>query len=193
MKVLLDPGHGGKFQGACANGAREADFTLRLAAMLAGYLRIAGYDVSMTRTGDDNLAHTVSEDLEARCAIERKLKPALFVSVHCNAAYAPDAQGFEVWTSPGETASDKAAEAIINAFSKAFPSRRIRRDLSDGDSDKESKFRVLTGTLGAAVLVELGFLTNADETLWLKSHMPEMAKAICDGITAFSGGDHGRT
>jgi N-acetylmuramoyl-L-alanine amidase len=74
-----------------------------------------------------------------------------------------------VWTSPGQTLADQAAECLINAFSAAFPRRLLRRDFSDGDQDKESNFRVLTGTLGPAVLVELGFLTNPEEAAWLKS------------------------
>lgn len=183
MKILIDPGHGGKFQGAGANGISEADYTLKTAAMLASYLRAAGHDVSLTRSDNSNLGETLAEDLEVRCCIERKIRPDLFLSIHCNAAESTKAEGFEVWTSPGQTDADKAAEKILNEFSKAFPSRRLRRDVSDGDSDKEAKFRVLTGTLGPAVLVELGFLTNKDEARWLMSNRQPIAKALSDGIT----------
>lgn len=186
MKVLIDPGHGGWDPGACANGMRECDYVLAIGRYLMTYLITKGHEVHMTRSTDHALAAGKSADLEERCKIERTWRPDLFVSLHCNAALATAAVGFEVWTSPGQTMSDVAAEKILESFAAAFPQRMIRRDMSDGDGDKESKFRVLTGTDGPAVLVEAGFLTNAAEAEWLRQNQIGIVKALAVGIEAFA-------
>lgn len=185
MKVLIDPGHGGSDPGARANGMREADYTLAAGRMLMTVLRQRGYEAHLTRDCDVDLAHDKAGDLERRCQIERQTRPALFVSLHCNAAMGDAAHGFEVFTSPGQTRSDLAAEYLVNAFAVAFPDRLIRRDLSDGDQDKEAKFRVLTGTVGPAVLVEMGFLTNTEEATWLRINQTRIVTALADGIGAY--------
>jgi N-acetylmuramoyl-L-alanine amidase len=150
------------------------------------YLRTDGHLAHLTRDTDQALAGDKGSDLEERCRIERTWRPGLTVSIHCNAAMAATARGFEVFTSVGETRSDAAAECIINEFHKAFPLRPIRRDFADGDQDKEARFRVLTGTFGPAVLVELGFLTNAEENDWLKMNQIKIVRALTAGIDAFA-------
>ena len=182
MNILIDPGHGGLDQGACANGMREASYVLATAHYLKDYLWAAGHVAHLTRAGDHALGPDKKTDLAARCAIEQSWKPDLFLSLHCNAFIETGAHGFEVWTSPGQTRSDLAAECIINAFSKAFPDRVLRRDFADGDQDKEAKFYVLTGTKGPAVLVELGFLTNKNEAIWLNEKQIEIVKALAAGV-----------
>lgn len=183
--ILIDPGHGGPDPGACANGLREADITLTAGKLLMALLRQRGHTAYLTRDTDTALAHDKAGDLEERCEMERKLRPALTVSLHCNAAENGAAKGFEVWTSPGQTRSDQAAELIVGAFATQFPGRLIRRDLSDGDADKEAKFRVLTGTHGPAVLVEFGFLTNPVEAQWIKGELPRICQAMAVGIESF--------
>jgi len=185
MKILVDPGHGGKFPGACANGLRECDLTLAQALLLVTVLKQRRHEVHMTRDGDNNLSDERGADLAERCRIANLWRPDLIVSLHCNAALADTARGFEVWTSPGQTLSDHAAERIVTAFNKAFPTRLIRRDMSDGDQDKESKFTVLVDTDDPAVLVEIGFLSNAEEAGWVANNRNGIAMALADGVDAY--------
>ena len=187
MNILIDPGHGLPDPGACANGIREADYVLATAHYLKNYLCAAGHVAHLTRAGDHALGPDKRSDLAARCAIEQSWKPDLFLSLHCNAFIETGAHGFEVWTSKGETRSDIAAECFINAFSKAFPDRVLRRDFSDGDGDKERGLEqkdlyVLANTKGPAVLVELGFLSNKNEAIWLNEKQIEIVKALAAGV-----------
>lgn len=186
MNILIDPGHGLPDPGACANGLREADYVLEVGRTLMHYLRTLGHYAHLTRATDNALKTDKGADLKERCAIEHSWRPDLFVSLHCNAATTMAAAGFEVWTSVGETKSDRAAEQLINAFHRAFPCRRLRRDFSDGDQDKESDFYVLRNTRGPAVLVEFGFLTNAEEAAWLKANQIQIVKALAAGIEAWA-------
>lgn len=190
MNVLIDPGHGGPDPGACANGMREADYTLSAGMLLMQCLISLGHQAHMTRAADHALAETKAGDLAERCAMEHRWRPDLYVSLHCNAAESELAYGFEVWTSLGETRSDLAAEKVINEFHKAFPARMIRRDWTDGDQDKErtpaqKDLFVLVETKGPAVLVEMGFLTNADEAAWMRNNQPAIVRALAAGIVAF--------
>lgn len=179
MTVLIDPGHGGHDPGAvAADGTREADIALSVGRMVNGILQALGCNAQMTRIGD------TYPTLGDRCKIERTLAPDCFISLHCNAAYNRDANGVEVWTSPGDTAADPLAREIYVALQRSFPSRRFRSDYSDGDPDREGKLYVLQHTRCPAVLVEMGFISNDEEFRWLQDveNQRRIALAVVDGV-----------
>ncbi len=182
--VLIDPGHGGQDPGACEI---EAQVNLAVAKYLQASLNSVQIPAWLTRKSDTFIP------LSDRCRTEWDLRPALFVSLHCNAATNPQAQGLEVWTSPGQTRSDLAATCLLKSLVSAFPEKKIRTDYSDGDGDKEGRFFVLTQTVGPAVLVEMGFLSNPEERSWLENgtNQLHMALALAAGILAWSGRDPG--
>ena len=186
MKILIDPGHGGKFPGAVNErlGLKEAAVVLAYSFAIHGRLIKSGHRAKLTRTDDVHFSPVRAEDLQARVEIANTWKPDLFLSVHCNASEVVNANGIEVWTSTGETASDAAATAIYNSVLAAFPHKNFRKDMSDGNPDKESKFHVLTKTRCPAVLIELGFLSNDMEAEWLDAGqtVKDYAAAIAMGI-----------
>lgn len=81
------------------------------------------------------------------------------LSIHCNSG---GGTGFECFTSPGQTSSDPWATAVLEDYHKAFPELAYRKDVQDGDPDKEARFTVLTSTKGPAILFELGFIDQKD-------------------------------
>ena len=183
-KVMLDPGHGGVFSGAHCEDAIEKRIVLRVAIHLKRLLEVQGMEVSMTRDGDFHLSTVLSEDLQERCNLEHQVRPDCFVSIHCNAHDNKNAKGFEVWTSPGQTSSDNLATMISRSADSYVPEFAARKDMSDGDPDKESRFKVLVGTRGCAVLVELGFLSNEHDREFLLSTEGqfEFAKMLASAI-----------
>jgi len=181
---MVDAGHGGSDPGAPkGSDPCEARINLAVAQLLAMLLSDEGHGVILTRLVDA----TVS--LDERVALEHRHRSDLFISLHCNSAefedgtINPQPHGIEIWTSPGETASDKAATAILQRIEQTFPERRYRKDLSDGDPDQEARFRVLTSTFGPAVLVEMEFASNPASCAWLEDPCVQhrMARAIADG------------
>lgn len=98
----------------------------------------------------------------------KKVKNTLYVSNHANAG-GGSARGFEIYTSPGNTASDKVAELHWNNVKEVVGDRisRYRADTSDGDHDKEARFFVLTRTSMPAILVEHLFFDNYEDALLL--------------------------
>jgi N-acetylmuramoyl-L-alanine amidase len=65
-----------------------------------------------------------------------------------------NATGWEAWTSKGKTESDKIAEYLYKAAEKNLKGKKLRKDTTDGDSDKESDLYVLKHTNCPAVLTE---------------------------------------
>lgn len=110
-------------------------------------------------------------------------KTSLYVSVHNNAGAG---QGTEVFTSIGQTTSDKFAQGIIESIQKAFPKRTMRMEVKDGDGDKEESFYVLNKTSMPAVLIEYGFFDNRADYDFLSNsaNITKLAKATIDGIIA---------
>jgi N-acetylmuramoyl-L-alanine amidase len=104
--IVVDPGHGGKDQGASAthtvNGRRftlvEKDMTLKVSRDLHAMLRAAYPDkrILLTRTGD------TYPSLDDRVAIANSVPLAeneavIYISIHANASFAKTARGYEVW------------------------------------------------------------------------------------------------
>ncbi len=79
--ILLDPGHGGRQPGAVRDhSVPEKDINLRVARALETHLESEGrFHVELTRRGDSTLS------IGARRRASRRLKPAVFVSIHANA------------------------------------------------------------------------------------------------------------
>ena len=155
--LIIDPGHGGKDPGAVGpNGLTEAAVALDVACRLA--LLLSPYDVhtSLTRNTD------VFVELDRRAALANDLRADLFLSIHLNACESHNARGYEVWTTKGQTAADPFAGRLFITLALAFPDLPGRKDMSDGDTDKESNFAVLRLTNCPAALVELDFLDHPD-------------------------------
>jgi N-acetylmuramoyl-L-alanine amidase len=163
MKIVVDAGHGGKDSGAVnyAVGVLEKDLNLRIAMALQGWFMSAGHTVLMTRTSDFFV------DLHERAAIANREKADAFISIHCNAATNTTAKGFEIWTSSGKTEADSLATAIGRVIQTNIPRLLSRYDFSDGDLDKEGNLAVLRLTRCPAVLIEVGFISEDSEAIWL--------------------------
>jgi len=91
-RILIDPGHGGRFTGTTGRGGlQEKDVNLGVALYLWGLLRDAGADAHLTRTSDRDFvggdsSATVAQDLAARIAIADSIRPHFLLSIHHNAA-----------------------------------------------------------------------------------------------------------
>jgi N-acetylmuramoyl-L-alanine amidase len=107
--VVLDAGHGGHDPGALSpfGARREKDVTLAIATAIRDALVASGrVRVAMTREDDRYLV------LKDRYEIARKLRAALFISIHADAAPSNDgARGATIYTL-SEVASDREAALI---------------------------------------------------------------------------------
>ena len=188
MKVVIDPGHAGRnIDPGAVNGStglQEADVALVISRQVASYLLNVGYEVKLTRT---EWEQEETDDLSYRTALANDWGADIFISLHCNSAANQSAEGYEVWTSPGNTLGDKLATCIYGQIAAEFPDRAGRTDYSDGDPDKESRFYVLVHTDAPACLVEMAFISNDAEAALLAdaAWQDRYARAIALGVTDY--------
>lgn len=115
---------------------------------------------------------------------------SVLISIHANAATnAPSANGFEIYTTKGDTPADKLAseiyENVLLLFGREIKS--YRTDTTDGDVDKEEDFYVLRKVPQPATLLECGFFTNRREAEWLMDDavQDKFAEAIVLGTVEY--------
>jgi N-acetylmuramoyl-L-alanine amidase len=101
-----------------------------------------------------------SERIKRANDIYKKNKKCIYLSIHANAG---GGRGWEIYTSLGETKSDKIATVFFNCIKEEFGQITMRTDYSDGDPDKEAQFDVLVYTKMSAVLTENFFMDNYQE------------------------------
>src|SRR5690606_23625870 len=174
---LIDAGHGGitpsgnyttapakmhKFPDGLI--AYEGVINRKIASKLMRKLGVAG--INHVQIHDD----VADLSLEIRVAKADKIfksdKSCVFVSIHSNAG---GGKGFEVFTSPGQTKSDKYAQVFCEKYKEILPQFPFRLDVADGDWDKEASFYVLRKTDCPALLVENLFFDNRTEAEYLLS------------------------
>jgi len=91
--------------------------------------------------------------------IYKHYRNAVLISLHSNAG---GGTGFEVWTSVGETMSDKYAEILGHEIMASFD-MPFRKDTVTGKIDKEAHFYILKETNCPAVLPECLFFDNYND------------------------------
>lgn len=194
--VVIDPGHGGRDVGTGSPDGRnfEKRMTLDWGLRLKVLLEKQGYAVLLTRTND------VEIPLAQRVFIAEEAQAGLFVSLHFNSAYPVNGRrGLETYalTPPG-LASTVVRDGEDNAR-LFFPNNghdaanlllawRIQRGIvaSAGAVDRgvqRARFMgVLRGQRRPAVLVEGGYLSNAEDAR--KIGDPSYRQKLAEGVAA---------
>ena len=168
--IVLDAGHGGSDVGATRNGIYEKDINLDVTNRLARMLTKKGFKIVLTRKEDE----TVS--LQDRVEISNAKRPVLFMSIHVNASVNETVRGVEThyWK---DNSIDYAN--IVQKYLSMIdsPSRGVLK----------SKFYVINHTEAPAVLVEIGFISNAQERNELISdkRKEQTAKVLADAIVEY--------
>lgn len=172
---ILDNGHGGIIDGVYQTAGKrspvwpdgtqlfEGEFNRAIVDRLVKMCNEAGIEcVDLVDTQEDV---PLSERTDKANDIYRKRLDqdgkCIYVSVHANGFDDESANGWSVYTSIGETKSDKIATILFEKAETEFPDEYMRKDTySDGDVDKEANFWVLSKTIMPAILSENFFMTN---------------------------------
>ena len=173
--VILDPGHGGSDGGAVAelDGVEiiEKDIDVDVTMKVKALLEESNIEVLLTREED------VDMDLKERTAFANSTDADLFVSLHCNTSEEDQtASGLECYYErEGEKGKDLAANIMEAAEATGqIETRELHTEM----------MYVVRFTDMPATLVEMGFMTNADELelLCSDSYQQILAEAITEGI-----------
>ncbi|MFD0675167.1 N-acetylmuramoyl-L-alanine amidase [Cohnella sp. GCM10027633] len=178
-RIVIDAGHGGVDPGAeGVSGNYEKAVTLFIAAKVADILsQDPAYEVTMTREDDLFLP------LEDRPAIANGIGADAFVSIHGNTYTDPSVSGTETYYYKEDSIalSESVHRRLIDAL--GFRDRGV----------KQEEWKVLTHSDVPAVLLELGYLTNANEEAALLDDdtQTRTAQAIVDGLKDYFAGMDG--
>ena len=134
----------------------------------------------MTRTEDNRLADTQKQDLMERVKIMNEEQPALVVSIHQNSYQESGVRGPQVFYYTDSAEAETAAEILQSELNKMDPSY-TRKEKAN------SSYYILKQTEVPVVIVECGFLSNAEEAEKLKSeeYQNTVANAVVSGIEKY--------
>lgn len=188
--IVIDAGHGGEDSGAVDNGIFEKDINLSIAKTLRDMLEVSGYKVEMTREDDisiyDNTAETTREkkvsDLKNRVSIINGRKNNILVSIHQNKFEQSQYFGTQMFYSKNDPKSAVLAEELRKSVTGMLQPDN-KRELKQADSS----IYILNKAEVPAVIVECGFLSNAEEAKKLSDsdYQQKMAFSIYSGILGY--------
>ena len=124
MRIMVDPGHGGKDPGALRSRVREKDLNLAVAKELYKLLKKGNFEVKITREDDTFIP------LSERSKKSNNFKADLFVSVHTNSSKNRNANGFEVYFR-SEKATDKEAAETAALENEAMQYEEVHYNFVD--------------------------------------------------------------
>ncbi len=211
FRVVIDPGHGGSDHGAKYGRVTEANLALDVALRTARYLKGKNVEVFLTRKEDVTLG------LQDRIDWVRKTNSQIFLSIHANSAPDRRAQGLELYFEnhlppeddllllaarevsakpsqlQGDVSECRAADTILSDLRREGR-LRSSRGLAAGLrlALKQAKFRqapffVLANNPTAALLVELGYLSNPYDLKRLSDEkvLQELSEKMAEGILTY--------
>lgn len=183
MKIFIDAGHNysGADTGAEGNGLREQDVTYFVSSYLSKYLKDAGFEVKCSRNKlADNVAATLNRSINYRYMQANEWKADIFISLHCDSSSDKNARGAHICVYNENSTAARLAKDIMPHLLKIGLEGRAKQIVERKD------LGVLKHTNMPAILIEMGFITNAENARIMRT--PEViAKAIFDGILSFAG------
>jgi len=205
--IVIDPGHGGRYSNANANGLREKNVNLAIARELRTALLARGYRVLMTRDADNavrladaptwNYRATAGtwafardhrtghvggiprDDLQARVDYANARGADLFISIHSNGSVSRVSHGTETYASP----KDYLGRRLSVVVNREIVSATGLHDRGVGTAD----FYVCRWSNMPAILVESAFISNPREARLLKQtwFRQRIARAIANGVDSW--------
>ena len=186
--IAIDPGHGGIDPGAVgSSGLKEKDIVLQVAERLHKLLNQSGAKVIMTRKtdmdhstpGSGSLLQRKREDLRKRVELAHTNNADFYVSIHVNAFPSSRWRGAQTFYQSNQPEGRKLAEAIQAEIIKILGN--TTRAAKPGD------FFTTRNTKMAAVIVEIGFISNPAEAKLLAdpAYQRKLAYAIYSGLIKY--------
>lgn len=192
--IVIDAGHGGEDGGAVSpEGISESDINLDVSKRLQALFSFLGYPAAMTRTDDVSLSDdglsTVRErkssDLKNRVAFVNQQSSAVLISVHQNSLpSSPVTHGAQVFWNQHDSSAD-LANFVQDSLNICINIENAKKSRSIPAS-----IYLMKHIAAPAILVECGFLSNAEEAALLQkpNYQTKLAAAISAGYLYWADG-----
>jgi N-acetylmuramoyl-L-alanine amidase len=179
--IYIHQGHSELKSGSVgANGYKESDFTRVVGERLATKLRELGHTVYLSRERLPNA------DSSVIAGDANSVNVDFVLSIHANDDSAPSTSGAEAFI----TGNTQLARDVATRFGELYQARfpgRVWRGVKLQNESQYNTIAILQNTNAPAVLVEAGFLSNAEELQWLQSQAGQdsLAALLCSAITQY--------
>lgn len=191
--IVIDAGHGGIDSGAVApDGTMEKGLNLQVALRLHNLFSASGITSVLTRNDDvllcdDSIkSHRKMNDLKNRLLVADEIissgRDAVLLSIHMNNFSSPKYSGFQVWYGKNAEGSRSLA-ACLQLYGKTWLDSSNNREIKAATSS----IYLLDRAKMNSVLIECGFLSNAEELEKLKSdsYQKKLAAVIFSATVAW--------
>ena len=211
--IVIDPGHGGKDPGAISNGVREKDIVLEISKHLYNYLK-QDPELKVYLTRDKDIFIPLEERTAIANKLKADLFVSIHANAAKNKAASGletyvfnvtnDRAALEVAALENQatTKSISDLQGILKdilKYSKLEESvllagsvqnklvKRVNATKKQNLGVKQAPFYVLVGATMPAILIETGFVTNADDGAKLKqsSYRKQVARGIYEGLKEY--------
>lgn len=174
--IFVDAGHGGRDSGASYGKLLEKDINLEISKVLEETLISKGAIVFMTREEDEDLSSKWDErkkrgDLYRRLLMYKKYNAELYLSIHLNSGES-GGKGAEVLYHPINSKNKILGTILMKHFKNDLKTRRVL---------KKTDLYMYRNTTVPGVLIECGFLSNANDRYLLQKE--DYQKQVADSIT----------
>lgn len=186
--IVIDPGHGGMDGGTTScTGVQESQLNLEIAQRMDAVFRLLGYETAMTRQEDvslDTQGSTVREqkrsDLQNRAELANSYNNCVLLSVHQNHFTQSQYSGPQIFYAAGEESRAMASQLqeVMNRILAPSSNRTIKQ--ADG-------VYLMEHINCPGVLVECGFLSNAQEEALLRNeqYQKKLSAVVCAAVAAY--------
>lgn len=183
IKIYIDQGHNPKNPnaGAEGNGLREQDLVYPIGIELGALLGAnANFEVRLSRpTPDTQLGTSNSASLRLRVQDANSWGADYFISLHTNASESPSATGSEGFAFYRPSPAFSLGEDILREMTSLT-------GLRNRGMAVRTNLYVLRKTAMPAVLIELGFITNANDAFLMRDRPDLFAEGIYRGIVDYT-------
>jgi N-acetylmuramoyl-L-alanine amidase len=179
-KIMLDAGHDINTPGKRALDGSMREFEFNRSVVLKAAELLKEYENTEVFFSHD-LFDGIDTSLKARTDLANRLGVNIFLSIHANAG-PTSAKGVETFVYPKAPAQTvRLGDIIHTELARLTKEETLNRGL------KRADFAVLRDTHMDSVLVECGFMTNAQDLAWLKSesYRNDVAKGLVNGLAIF--------
>ncbi|SMB89299.1 N-acetylmuramoyl-L-alanine amidase [Desulfonispora thiosulfatigenes DSM 11270] len=192
--IVIDPGHGGIDGGAVHGTEMEKNINLDFSLKLYEELKDDKFNVVMTRDSDVSLedkseitASRYLMDLNGRKSIINNSNAKVFVSIHSDAQPLNlDKRGVTIFYYPTSVESKNVAEEIAQNIDEVVYKKMLKNPELKSTVIPRNLY-VLRESSVPGVLIEVGFLTNAEDKKLLvdSKYQEKMALAIKKGLIEY--------
>ncbi len=232
FKVVIDAGHGGHDPGCVGSASKEKDVNLDMALKVGKLISENCPDVQVLYTRSTD----VFVELYRRAQIANDAHANLFISIHCNAAESPQANGVETFVMGLDKSESNQAVArkenaailkeknyqnnydgfdpnspesnvIFSLYTSAYLNNsvtlasKVQKNLLAAShltdrGVRQAGYWVLYKVAMPSILIELGFLSNANDQTFLVKQANQQKEAVAiynafiDYLSTVNGSTH---